>query len=56
MPWSEDEAAALAALPAHEVAAAGAERRRAHALARVAALARWAESLAYRQIMRAAVL
>ncbi|KXZ49744.1 hypothetical protein GPECTOR_19g195 [Gonium pectorale] len=56
MPWSEEELLGTAAMPAGEVAEGGPDTRRAHALARVVLVARWAEAAEYRQALRAAVM
>ncbi|GIL84825.1 hypothetical protein Vretimale_14370 [Volvox reticuliferus] len=56
MPLSEDEVMGMATLPMHDAAADGGETRRGYALARVAALTRWAEGPEYRQILRSAVM
>ncbi|KAG2491710.1 hypothetical protein HYH03_009873 [Edaphochlamys debaryana] len=55
LPWSEVEVAAMACRPLAELAAGagGPEARRAHGLARVALLGRWAESAEYRNLLRA---
>ncbi|GLI66654.1 hypothetical protein VaNZ11_010581 [Volvox africanus] len=56
MPLSEDEVMGMATVPMHDAAADGGETRRGYALARVAALTRWAEGPEYRQILRSAVM
>ncbi|GIL67105.1 hypothetical protein Vafri_20554 [Volvox africanus] len=56
MPSSEDEVMGMATVPVHDAAADGGETRRGYALARVAALTRWAEGPEYRQILRSAVM
>lgn len=58
MPWGEKEAQHLAAMAPREVAGLppGDGRRHAHALARVLGVAHWAESQAYRLMLRNAVL
>ncbi|GLC53915.1 hypothetical protein PLESTB_000803500 [Pleodorina starrii] len=56
MPLSDEQLLGMATMAMHDAAADGGETRRGYALARVAALTRWAETPEYRQTLRSAVM
>lgn len=51
LPLSEEELQGVASMPLHDAANAGGDTRHTYALARVALLARWAESPEFRQVL-----